>query len=177
MLCMSEVPMEYWSMLCGDIPGRSWRFEPYGLVFTKEWARRWSFNPVWYLNTSVGQQWLTTPLNELAVVARRGGAVVGNPDGTFSTVRFRDSQIAKLLPFIETAGIGKDFSWEREWRRVGSLAFVPGDTVAVLVPEADQASFRAEYERQCSDSGWDPPPLNFVDPKWPLAKIKPAIGM
>ena len=37
-ICMSEAPMAHWSMLCSEIPGRSWRFAPYGLVFTKDWA-------------------------------------------------------------------------------------------------------------------------------------------
>lgn len=27
-LCMSEAPVDYWSMLCSEIPGRSWRFAP-----------------------------------------------------------------------------------------------------------------------------------------------------
>lgn len=176
-VCMSEAPMAHWSMLCAEIPGRTWRFAPYGLVFTKDWARRLSFNPVWYLNTLAGQDWLTTPLNDLADIAISGQALAKNDEGALVSVRFRDSQVAKLLPFIETAGVGKDFSWEREWRRVGSVSFLPRETVAVLVPEEDQPSFKAEYEQQCAESGWSPTPLNLVDPAWPLTRIKSAIEM
>lgn len=176
-VCMSEAPMAHWSMLCADIPGRTWRFAPYGLVFTKDWARRFSFNPVWYLNTLAGQDWLTTPLNELADIAIRGKALARSEAGDLVNVRYRDSQIAKLLPFIETAGVGKDFSWEREWRRVGCVAFLPKETVAVLVPEEDHFAFKAEYEQQCAESGWPPAALNLVDPTWPLTRIQPAIEM
>jgi len=176
-VCMSEAPMTHWSMLCSEIPGRSWRFAPYGLVFSKDWARGFSFNPVWYLNTAPGQDWLTQPLNELAEIAKSGQALTKNGDAGLEKVRFRDSQIAKLLPFVETAGVGKDFSWEREWRRVGSVAFLPRQTVAVLVPEEDQPAFRADYEEQCTDSGWSPAPLNLVDPTWPSTRIESVIKL
>lgn len=162
-------------MLCDEIPGRSWLFAPYGLVFTKEWARGYSFNPVWYLNTMRGQTWLTTPLNELAEMAHSGMAFTKGDDGTWKKALFRDSQIAKLLPFIETAGVGKDFSWEREWRRVGSLPFTVGSTVAVLAPESDHAAFQTDYEQQCDDSGWPSTTLNLVDPNWPVDRIRDAV--
>ena len=173
-VCMSEAPMPHWSMLCADIPGRSCKFSPYGLVFSKTWALRHSFNPVWYLNTTPGQTWLTTPVNELAELATEGKARAKAADGGWEKIRFRDSQIARLLPFIETAGVGKDFSWEREWRRVGSVAFLIRQIVAVLAPETDHLAFQAAYERQCEQSESETENLNLVDPTWPLARIKSA---
>jgi len=140
----------------------------------KTWAQGYSFNPVWYLNTTPGQTWLTTPLNELAEMATKGKALKKGADGAWKQVRFRDSQIAKLLPFIETAGVVKDFSWEREWRRVGSVAFVIPQVVAVLAPESDHVAFQAEYERQ-RDADLAPVTLNLVDPSWPVARIKSAV--
>ncbi len=175
-VCMSEAPMAHWSMFCSEIPGRSWRFAPYGLVFTKDWARGYGFNPVWYLNTVPGQSWLTTPLNELAQIASNGKARAWDGNGELKDVRFRDSQIAKILPFIETAGVGKDFSWEREWRRVGSVSFLPQETVAVLAPEEDHPAFQAEYDRQCESSDWPTTTLNLVDPTWPLSRIQGAVS-
>lgn len=174
-VCMSEVPVDYWSMLCTDIPGRSWRFAPYGLVFTKDWARSWSFNPVWYLNTVMGSTWLTTPFNELMEAAHSGRAFRKNEQGNWEQVGFRESQIARVLPYIETAGVGKDFSWEREWRRVGSLSFIPRDTVAVLAPEADHATFQKDYDDMSATSGAPPTPLNLVDPSWPVSSLREAV--
>lgn len=174
-VCMSEVPVDYWSMLCTDIPGRSWRFAPYGLVFTKDWARSWSFNPVWYLTTVMGSTWLTTPFNELMEAAYSRRAFRKNEQGNWEQVGFRESQIAMVLPYIETAGVGKDFSWEREWRRVGSLSFIPRDTVAVLAPEADHAAFQRDYDDMSATSGAPPTPLNLVDPSWPVSSLREAV--
>lgn len=175
-MCMSEAPMQHWSMLCADIPGRSCKFSTYGLVFSKTWAQRHSFNPVWYLNTTPGQTWLTTPVNELAEMATKGKALAKTAEGEWEKVRFRDSQIAKLLPFIETAGVGKDFSWELEWRRVGSVAFVIRQIGAVLAPEADHVAFQAEYDRQCEHAEWETATLNLVDPAWPRSRIETVVA-
>lgn len=145
------------------------------MVFTKDWARGWSFNPVWYLNTVRGSTWLTTPLNELMEAAYSRQAFRRNEQGNWEQVGFRESQIAKVLPYIETAEVGKDFSWEREWRRIGSLSSIPEDSVAVLAPEADHAAFQEDYDDLSEASGAPSTLLNLVDPNWPISSSRDAV--
>ena len=64
-VCFTETPLEQAWTLLEEIEGREVKLEPYGLVFTKIWARRKRVNPVWYIDATPGQDWLTNTINEM----------------------------------------------------------------------------------------------------------------
>ena len=127
-VCFTEAPMEVaWTMV-QDIQGRRKNLGPYGVVFTKAWARNQGANPVWYIDaTPNGRDWLTNDVNRMVSDA---------------AVEETATRILRLTPFFEPmgdwrakGGVRRDFSWEREWRRVGDLTFSLRDLATVLAPK------------------------------------------
>ena len=115
-ICMSEAPIAHWSMLCSSIPGRMWNFALYGLVFSKDWARTFSFNPVWYLNTLAGQIGSPRPstsLRTLRSMARRWSGAIGETLRRFASTTLklpscspslRPPALARTSPGSESGG-------------------------------------------------------------------------
>jgi hypothetical protein len=56
----------------------------------------------------------------------------------------------------------REFSWEREWRHVGSL-HLPASGVIWICPEADIAELRGQVGEQAS--------YPWIDPTWGLERI------
>ncbi len=106
-VCFTEVPMEHICLLTENIEGRAIKMEPYGIAVTKKHARKKDVNPVWYLDQTVGREWLSNPLNKII-----DSAIAEDS---------KDASILKLSPFIEQFGHYKDFYWEREWRCIGDF--------------------------------------------------------
>ena len=81
-VCFTETPLEHAWMMCRPIADRRFRFNGYGLAFTKSFARRQGANPVWYLDISQrGRDWLTGPFNRL-IDAAGASAVRVRPPGS-----------------------------------------------------------------------------------------------
>jgi hypothetical protein len=143
-VCFTETPLEHVWMMCEEIEHRDVQMQPYGVAFTKSWARRRGVNPVMYVDITIGHAWLTEPANLMLRAAHEGQAVV-RVDGAWAATDLAHSPIAKLTPFFEPMGkpvnIRREWWWEREWRNVGDLVFQSTDLVAVLVPEDDHAPF------------------------------------
>lgn len=171
-VCFTETPLEQTWMMCEEISGRSVRLSHYGVAVTKTWAREHGANPVWYLDQTHGgatnHDWLSKPINELIEIALEGCAVRRGVDGKFERLAAEDSQIALLAPFIETMGPTKDFAWEREWRKVGSLSFLRKDLVAVFAPASEHESLKVETPQFF---GSNAAPLVFLDPTWGLESM------
>src|SRR5579862_7757618 len=53
-VCFTETPLEHAWIMCQEIENRAFQFGPYGIAFTKTWARREGVNPVWYIDITVG---------------------------------------------------------------------------------------------------------------------------
>ena len=170
-VCFTETPIEHAWMMCRPIAGRSFRFNGYGLAFTKTFARGRAVNPVWYLDISQGVrrgEWLTKPVNRLVDAAEASatdGPVLASAD------------ILLLTPFIEQMGITadgrKEFWWEREWRHVGEFSFEPEHIVAAFAPEDQQASLRDKL-KEVTDDWYDD--LTFIDVSWGLERIVGALA-
>jgi hypothetical protein len=183
-ICLTETPLEHTWMMCKDIEGRGATFSPYGLAFSKVWARREGANPVWYVDITPGHDWLMRPLNDLAEVAEYGQAVEIDKDATGRPLRpvqasalpFEASQIARIAPFIEQMGTGegyrKEFWWEREWRKVGTLWFRWKNVVAAFVPEDDHETFTEDLKARREGSQELPP---LLDPRWGLERMIAAL--
>lgn len=175
-VCFTETPLEHAWMMCRPIAGRRFKFNGYGLAFTKTFARGRGVNPVWYLDISQrGHEWLTEPVRRLVDAAEASATSkdTGATDG--SVLAFAD--ILQLTPFIEQMGPTtdgrKEFWWEREWRHVGDLAFTPDHVVVAFAPEDQQSSLRARLTEATTDWYED---LTFVDVNWGLERIIGALA-
>ncbi len=164
-VCFTETPLEHAWMMCSTIEARQMSFAPYGLAFTRSWARTQRVNPVWYLDITPGHDWLTNPINRMVDAAIAAGEFAHD--------------IFKLTPFIEqmgkTGAARKEFWWEREWRLAGrDLYFTPAKIVAVLVPAEDHSDFRTHLVQLAEFSGIADQyfsRLRFIDPRWSLERI------
>lgn len=155
-VCFTESPLEsvYW--LLAEIDGRQVQFRPFGIALPKKQGRSLGVNPVWYVDTTPGHDWLMNPINDLINQAIGAG-------------NFAASRIARIAPFIEQMGTWqanrKEFWWEREWRHVGDLQLP--DRIIILCPEVDFEHFQNVV------SHTQPPQRScrFVDPQWGLEQI------
>lgn len=175
---LSETPLEHAWSLCGEIEGREHQLKPYGVAFTKAWARLNGCNPVWYLDITPGSgDWLTTPIDSLIKAAKEQLAERATRKVVFANEPLPD--ILKLTPFIEQMGPmnngrRKEFAWEREWRHVGDLPFATADLVAVFVPEGGHAQFRTDYRAKVGDDRARE--LALLDPTWGLDQMIAALA-
>jgi len=177
-VCYTETPLEHVWMMCEDIENRPGRFAPYGLAVTKTWARRHSVNPVWYLDMTRGHDWLTGPVDDLVDLARKGYANRIASDGSLESLAAKDSQAAKIAPFIEQMGkpvsIRKEWWWEREWRHVGDQIILWQDLVAVFAPEEDHEPLMIDVRERLqalSRATGDIDEINLLDPRWGLERM------
>ena len=169
-VCFSETPLEHSWMMIRDIKGRQQKFKPYGIVFSKSFARRHGCNPVWYVDITTGHDWLTVPVNDLIREARAASkGRLGRLRGDLLARR----SIFRLTPFIEQmgnpSGIRKEFWWEREWRHAGDFMFRPRKVVAVLAPESDHEEL--EDEIADIDRDWEKRRVPLLDPSWGLERM------
>jgi hypothetical protein len=168
-VCFSETPLEHAWMMVEDIEGRGHRLSPYGVAFTKVWARSSGINPVWYLDISQrGRDWLTQPVNALIGDAVRA-ILAGSMD-------VHDAEILKLTPFIEQMGptlaARKEFWWEREWRKAGTLQFAFDQVVVVFAPEAAHDRVSGQVLSQRARNGMTARPMRpILDPTWGLERM------
>lgn len=155
--CVSftETPLEHISLLIGQIEGRSFSFEPYGIAITKRQGRNDGVNPVWYVDITPNRHWLSNYINVLIEKAIQGA-------------NFDDTEIAKLAPFIEQMGSGngfrKEFWWEREWRINGDLGLPP--RIIIICPEDEVEEIESVMGEREADFKY-----NFIDPSWSLEQI------
>lgn len=167
-VCLSETPLEHAWMMCSEIEGREKGFAPYGLAFTKTWARLHNVNPVWYLDMTPGHDWLTVPFDSLRDSAIEEAIQTGRSLAEFPVTR--------LLPFIEqmgpTSNGRKEWWWEREWRRIGHLNFSWTDVVAVFAP-CDEHDEILQKMRVDVSPDYPQPPL--LDPNWGLERMISAL--
>ena len=162
-VCFTETPLEHSWVLVEDIQGRQANLEPYGIVFTKIWARDCEVNPVWYMDATPGHDWLTNHVDALMQQARDSG---------------QGTEIFCLTPFFEVMGTWNRFSrhefwWEREWRKVGDVHFSWHDLVAVLAPAEQHRHLRDSLQNELGkrNLSTDLSELNLLDPKWGLERM------
>jgi hypothetical protein len=150
-VCFTETPLEFSHLLFAGIEDRRFQFEPYGIAVSKKVGRRRGANPVWYLDMTIGHDWLTKSLDSMIDAAW--------PD-------FAGTHLAKLTPFMEQMGSWygkrKEFWWEREWRHVGD--FPLPDHFIGLCPANEIKVFESYATAQGR-------PVRFIDPNWGLEQI------
>ncbi|MEU4011473.1 hypothetical protein AB0H30_23810 [Streptomyces pseudogriseolus] len=146
-VCFTETPLEHAWMMCEQIPGRTMRFDGYGLASTRTFARRRGANPVWYLDITPGHDWLTTPVNnmvdqvkEIAKDSSKGGA-----DAAAA------ADVLRLTPSIEQMGLR--------------------DLVVVFAPQKDHDELE-DHLAELIQRGRRP---HLVDARWGLERMIAAL--
>lgn len=182
--CFTETPLEHAWMMVEDIAHRSCKFKPYGIVFSKEFGISQGLNPVWYLNIKRGTNYLTAPITRMVkkcweYLEEKDNVLEVELDNFGTPIPLQARfEVLRITPFIEQVGDTtngtKDFSWEREWRKVGPLPFRPEDVVAVLAPEARHDSLRKEIAE--IPPGWKKREVPILDPKWGLERMILALS-
>jgi hypothetical protein len=159
-VCFTETPLEHSHLLLEQIEGRKLEFAPYGIALPKKVGRRQGINPVWYIDITLGRDWLMNPINALIEEAIKANGFLGTP-------------IARISPFIEQMGTRadggpgdyrKEFWWEREWRCCGNLPLP--SRVIVLCPEPDIPYF----SKMIAADEWASNAA-CLDPRWGLEQI------
>ncbi|WP_432977742.1 abortive infection system antitoxin AbiGi family protein [Dactylosporangium sp. CA-233914] len=179
-VCFTETPLKHVRHMCAEIENRSTRLRDYGVAFTRNYARRRGISPLWYVDTSPGQpgmrshDWLTNPLRDLIDDAVRAATPEGSTEP--NPARLAAQPVFRLTPFVETMGPTRDgrrkeFWWEREWRKVGPLNFVPYEVIAAVVPERDHRRLRTGLAAMPGYRG-----LRLVDALWTPSRIAEAMA-
>lgn len=168
-VCFTETPLEHTWMMCQQIEHRQTQFQPYGLAFTKTWARLRGVNPVWYVDiTPTGRDWLMNAVDHIVA-----GAISANDFG---------HDIFRITPFIEAMGrMGKrsgrrpkEFWWEREWRYAAAdLDFDTAGLVAVLAPSDQHGPLQEDLAGQEGPGSED---FRYLDPNWSLERMIAALA-
>lgn len=168
-VCFTDTPIEHGWMMVREIAGRSWNFQPYGVVFTKAFARAKGCHPIWYLDTYGPAPSMATAVHRL-VEAYRGG-IARDP----ATFPLETLDILRMTPFMEWRHDRQDFVWEREWRHRGNFNFdAPSNVVAVFAPEHQQIRLRG-YIAGLSPA-WAARNVPILDPKWGADRIIHALS-
>jgi|HubBroStandDraft_1064217.scaffolds.fasta_scaffold22870_3 hypothetical protein len=164
--CFSETPLEHIFSLFADIDDRRVHLEPYGLAFTKMTARRKGVLPVWYVDRTAGaeHQWrIAMALDRLRTHALQHSDQIA-------------ADVAAILPHFESMGTWpqgqKEFWWEREWRKVGSLDFAWAEVAFWFAAEHDHREIRDALRAKMNETGAvNIPTPTVLDPSWGLERM------
>ena len=146
--CFTEIPLSELHLLTRHIKGRQYQLSEYGLVFSREFLISKGAQPAIYINSYHKHMWLREAADRIWEIAEENN--------------FRDCKIWRILPFLNAMHEGYDFTWEREWRICGDLAFAPEDIVCVVLPEEGEEELRREFLRQS---------VPVISPGWSTERI------
>jgi hypothetical protein len=125
-VCFTETPIDQIEVLTKRVEGRTKEFEPYGLVFTKDYISEKKGNPAFYVKESIFD-----PFWKLYNDAKGRGFSLGEN---------------KILALVNKCDKSFDFHWEREWRIVGDLEFELKNVYCGFCPEEDISYFQKKHE-------------------------------
>ncbi|WP_158171050.1 hypothetical protein [Rhodococcus sp. JT-3] len=168
-VCFTDMPIEHSWMMVRQIAGRSWNFQPYGVVFTKAFARVKGCHPIWYVDAVGPPPSMSTAVGRLVEAYRTG--ITNDP----ANYQLENLDILRLTPFMEWRHAGQDFVWEREWRHRGNFNFdAPRNVVAVYAPENQHLRLRGQIAGLSPD--WAARTIPILDPKWGSDRILQALS-
>jgi hypothetical protein len=161
-VCFTEAPLEHLHTFVREIEYRTVQMKPYGLAFTKLWARSEGINPILYVDMTPGADWALKDAVEAMVNGAKGSG-------------FHDTPAAVIAPFMEQMGTWpnsqKEFWWEREWRHRGNLDFLLEDVAVWLCPEDEIAEFTKLIREETGTPDEPTGTPACIDPRWGLEHI------
>jgi hypothetical protein len=170
-VCFTEAPLSQVSQLTRQIPKRSIKLKPYGIVFWKETLMNRGANPAIYLNAQG---------NSLSKY------LLAQFDKEFKDIRtlrrFKTTErehfesVIQFYALLNVVNQKRNFMWEREWRHMGGLRFKYIDTVAIIARNPD--SFLEECEKKLSSTANKfIKRIPVIDPSWQLEEVVESIAI
>lgn len=164
-VCLTEVPFTQLRHLAEEIPGRSIRLKPYGLVFRKSALLKRGASPAIYINAkgTVLRDYLLTEFKRHFGTNKRY-------DQLKQKFPNEADAIIHYYSLVNVISDKYDFTWEREWRFPGNLAFGMSEVFAVIAPQPK--AFRSECRRKLPLLLWeDVRRVPVVSPEWNAERI------
>lgn len=159
-VCFTEVPLNQLKHLTKEIPNRSIKLKPYGLVFRKAHLLEEGANPAIYIsNKAEGLRELLLSQFDAHFREHRKYRQLKKQFGEGADA------IIRYYAFINIISDRVDFSWEREWRLKGDFAFGFQQLVAIIAP--DPTAFRATVNTEFGPKLRDRiARISIVSPDW-----------
>jgi hypothetical protein len=157
-VCLSEIPVDRLDRLAE-------KRGVFGVAFDRKRLMGRGAVPVWYLPKGVDAQ--TALFGEVKRLA-------------WNQVPDPDHWLWKLTPFIDYPGtydrdarqVTYDWTWEREWRICGDLAFRPTEVEFLFAPDETHSGLEHDWLDLT-----DVPCPPMIDPTWPIERVQTvAIG-
>ena len=160
-VCFTETPLEYLSLLCGEIQGRTVQLSEWGIAFTKYRARLLGANPIAYVhgfpNQGGGAYQMATALNALSNSLQ---ADLSGQTPLAQHLRTAAEIVLSSSSRMERAGTPNEWWWEREWRRVGHFDFQLEHIAFGLCPRHVVQEMEEWSSEQLGE------PLRWISPSW-----------
>ena len=152
-VCFSEVPLHHLKRIADE------RGE-YGIGFRKEFLVAQGGGPILYAYKDTAQA---------KAIRSMVHAAQGEPD----------DPVWDLAPFVDLPGVyGKStylFEFEREWRKVGHLAFDASDPAFLIIPESLHGAARGFFDHAEAEHVGPNYKCPFIDAYWSEEKISQVL--
>lgn len=170
-VCFTEAPLSQVSQLTRQIPKRSIKLKPYGIVFWKEALMKRGANPAIYLNAQGNSlsKYLLDQFDKKFKGIRTLKSLKANERKHFESV-------IQFYALLNVFNQKLNFMWEREWRHMGDFSFKYINAVAIIARNPD--SFLEECEESMSTTANKfIKRIPIIDPTWQLEEVVEAIAI
>lgn len=120
-VCFTETPIDQIDILLADVWGRKIKLDSFGLVFKKDYIKKYGGNPVFYITKKIARPLWGIYDDEIT------------------------NDVSKLLALVTLYDEKMDFHWEREWRIIGDFSFELTQVYCDLCPKDNIQEFENSY--------------------------------
>ena len=143
--CFTETPLSQIKMLTRRIEGRKIKLEPYGFAFKREFLLECGAAQVIQVNSYADNKTVREGFDRMFELVKNSNFC---------------SKMIGMIPFLSAMHERYDFSWEREWRVLGSVKFDLNDLQFVILPEGNAVDLHFKFKKQgipviCPTWGWE----------------------
>ncbi len=164
-VCFTEAPLNQIRFMVADIPGRSIRLKPFGLVFRRSSVIEAGACPALYLN-GVGA-------NHAKFLQRRFDRDFTGIRTVQELRRKMATESEDVLAFYSLCNLISpyyDFSWEREWRHRGDFQFKYYQIVAIIT--GSTLPFKEKMESKLPEAKLkDLRKVPLINPDWNYERV------
>ncbi len=170
-VCLTEVPFSQLRHLAAEIRGRRIKLKPYGLVFLKSQLLERGASPALYINAK------GTTLRDY-LLAQFDAHFKNRSLYRKLQAKYGDEadSIIRYYSLINVISATHDFSWEREWRHSGDLAFELYQLFAIVAD--DPENFRKSCKKAFPSGLYNQVRrIPILSPQWNAERIIEELSM
>ncbi len=170
-VCFTEAPLPQIKRLIAKVAGRQIQLQPYGLVFDKDFLLARGASPAIYVNAK------GTQLRDyLLVEFRKQFEKIKTLRSLKKSEQEYYESIVQYYSLINIISNNYDFTWEREWRLTGDLAFKYLKLIAIIAEDPDD--FESLCEEQLPKQKFRYiQMLPIISPEWSYEDIRVYHGL